>query len=45
MSQRKVWVGVQVSWRRAEPAEAGARDLGTWAGLWRQMNTLVSVKA
>lgn len=40
-----MWVGVQVSWRRAEPAEAGASDLGTWVGLWRQVNPFVSVKA
>lgn len=40
----KGWVGVQVSWRRAGPAEAGACGSGTWVELWRQMNTLVSVK-
>lgn len=28
MSQRKVWAGVQVSWRRAEPAEGGASEVG-----------------
>jgi hypothetical protein len=28
LSQRKVWAGVQVSWRRAEPAEGGASEVG-----------------
>lgn len=37
--------GLQVSWRRAEPAEAGTSDLGTWVGLWRQVNPFVSVKS